>query len=402
LHFRILSWQLQRAVNGCKFIRIAYLKGDVQIASMAAAHFDAILVKIQVLCKKGTCRHPHTQRRTNPGQIRAVEPMPRRPDNLETLHFSLELLKRIPRQRKIDSRNLQLQLKEAGYDRDMRTIQRQLESLCQHFDIECDDTSRPYGYRWKEASQGFSLPGLTEQESLLMMLAEKNLRNQLPVSLMKAMQGFFDQARRNLAHGSSSNSAKRAREWISKVRVVGTTLPMIPPKVIPDVFEQVSQALYNNCWLDIVYVNAQNKRTSAKVMPLGLAQQGVRMFMPCRFEGFDDTRNLAMHRIQVAKCSTRSFQRPADFDLQTYDDNGRFAFGHGEQIEIHLWVKDELAVILKESPLGNNQIITPSKDQQGGFEIKATLIDSALLMWWIRSQGKNVQVLWPAELISNI
>jgi hypothetical protein len=55
--------------------------------------------------------------------------MPRRPDNLETLHLSLELLKRIPRQRKIDSRDLQLQFKEAGYDRDVRTIQRQLESL---------------------------------------------------------------------------------------------------------------------------------------------------------------------------------------------------------------------------------------------------------------------------------
>ena len=119
--------------------------------------------------------------------------MPRRPDNLETLHLSLELLKRIPRQRKIDSRELQSQLKEAGYDRDMRTIQRQLESLCQHFDIERDNTSRPFGYRWKEAAQGLSLPGLTEQESLLMLLAEKNLREQLPVSLMKAMQGFFEQ-----------------------------------------------------------------------------------------------------------------------------------------------------------------------------------------------------------------
>lgn len=324
--------------------------------------------------------------------------MPRRPDNLETLRLSLELLKRIPRQRKIDSRDLQLQLKEAGYDRDMRTIQRQLESLCQHFDIERDDTSRPYGYRWKEASQGLSLPGLTEQESLLMMLAEQNLRNQLPVSLMKSMQGFFDQARRNLAPGPSSHSAKRAREWISKVRVVGTTLPMIPPKVSPDVFEQVSQALYNNCWLDIVYVNAQDKRTSAKVMPLGLAQQGVRMFLPCRFEGYGDTRNLALHRIQTATCSTLSFQRPADFDLQTYDDDGRFAFGHGGQTAIHLWVNDELAVLLNESPLSSDQVITPHVGQQGGQEVKATVTDSALLVWWIRSQGDAVKVLGPADL----
>lgn len=328
--------------------------------------------------------------------------MPRRPDNLETLHFCLELLKRIPRQRKIDSRALQLQLKEAGYDRDMRTIQRQLESLCQHFDIERDDTSRPYGYRWKESAPGLSLPSLTEQESLLMMLAEQNLRNQLPVSLMKAMQGFFDQARRNLAPGTISHSAKRAREWIGKVRLVSTTLPMIPPKVSPEVFEQVSQALYNNCWLDIVYVNAQNKRTNAKVMPLGLAQQGVRMFMPCRFEGYEDTRNLAVHRIQTAKCSTLSFQRPTDFNLQTYDDDGRFAFGHGSQIPVHLWVKDELAVVLNESPLSPDQRMTPHVGQLGGQVLKATVTDSALLVWWIRSQGDAVRVISPDCLISNL
>ena len=236
--------------------------------------------------------------------------MPRRPDNHETLHLCLELLKRIPRQRKIDSRELQIQLKEAGYERDIRTIQRQLESLCQHFDIERDDSSRPYGYRWKESAPGLSLPGLTEQESLLMILAEQHLHHQLPASLMKSLQGFFEQARRNLSPVHSGEAVARAREWLSKVRVVSTTLPMLPPKIKPEVFEQVSQALYNNCWLDITYTNALKKRTQAQVMPLGLAQQGVRMFMPCQFEGYDNIRNLALHRIQAATCTNVRFQRP--------------------------------------------------------------------------------------------
>ncbi|MCF8210409.1 MAG: WYL domain-containing protein [Rhodoferax sp.] len=328
--------------------------------------------------------------------------MPRRPDNLETLHLSLELLKRIPRQRKIDSRELQIQLKEAGFERDMRTIQRQLESLCQHFDIERDDTSRPFGYRWKEAAPGLSLPGLTEQESLLMTLAEQHLQHQLPASLMRSLQGFFEQARRNLSPMHAGEAVALARQWLSKVRVVSTTLPMLPPKIKPEVFEQVSQALYNNCWLEISYTNALRKRTQAKVMPLGLAQQGVRMFMPCRFEGYADTRNLALHRIQTAQCSNLRFQRPADFDLQSYDDNGRFAFGTGNKIAIHLWVKDELAVLLAESPLATNQVIAPHTGPNGGSELKATLTDSALLVWWIRSQGDGVQVLGPNELMDDI
>ncbi|WP_257266243.1 hypothetical protein [Endozoicomonas sp. ONNA2] len=36
------------------------------------------------------------------------------------------------------------------------------------------------------------------------------------------------------------------------------------------------------------------------VMPLGLAQQGPRLFLVCRFKGYDDERNLAMHRMLSA------------------------------------------------------------------------------------------------------
>lgn len=328
--------------------------------------------------------------------------MPRKPENLETLHISLELLKRIPRQRKATASELYAQLQEAGFIRDLRSIQRQLESLCQHFDIECDNSSRPYGYRWKEAAAGISLPGLTEQESLLLCLAEQNLRNQLPAALMKALQGFFEQARRNLSLAQSDVPAVRAREWLSKVRVVSSTLPMLPPRIPPGVFEQVSQALYNNCWLDISYTNAEGKRTAAKVMPLGLAQQGVRLFMPCRFEGYTDTRNLALHRIQKAACTTLRFTRPADFDLATYDDNGRFAFGDGVKVQVHLWISDHLAVLLAESPLSADQRIAPSKRKEGGHELHATVTDSSLLVWWVRSQGGAVKVLAPDDLAASI
>ncbi|HNN89325.1 MAG TPA: WYL domain-containing protein, partial [Giesbergeria sp.] len=74
--------------------------------------------------------------------------MPKRPDALETTLLAIELLRRIPRGRKITTGELHQQLKDAGLERDLRTIQRQLEMLSQHFDIERDERSKPYGYRW--------------------------------------------------------------------------------------------------------------------------------------------------------------------------------------------------------------------------------------------------------------
>jgi predicted DNA-binding transcriptional regulator YafY len=233
--------------------------------------------------------------------------MPKRPDTRETAILALELMRRIPRNRTVTAKELHEQLADTEVGRDLRTIQRQLEMLSGYFDIERDDRSKPYGYRWKEKSRGMALPTLSEQESLLLMLAEQHLRSLLPAGLMKSMDGFFTQARSNLAPYSN---AKREREWLSKVRVVSTTQPLLPPKVKPGVFEQVSNALYANQWLNVDYENAAGKRTQADVMPLGLAQQGERLYLVCRFKGYDNERSLALHRITSALASefTRAAQ----------------------------------------------------------------------------------------------
>jgi predicted DNA-binding transcriptional regulator YafY len=328
--------------------------------------------------------------------------MPRRPDNLETLHLSLQLLRRIPRRGKISAADLHKQVLADGFDRNIRTIQRQLDELSKHFDIERDESSKPYGYRWNDVAQTLSVPGLTEQESLLLSLAEKNLRNQLPAKLMQSMSGFFEQARRNLTVSASPDNPSLAAQWLRKVRVVNTSVQMIAPKVLPEVFEQVSVALYHNYWLDINYINAHGKKTQAKVMPLGLAQQGQRLFMPCRFDGYDDVRNLALHRIGKAKCTGLHFEPPADFDLKIYDDEGHFGFGAGKRIEVRLWLAKELAFLLEESPLSEDQRITQTPNAGKGFELTATVVDSALLVWWIRSQGKSVRVLGPQQLSNRI
>ena len=160
--------------------------------------------------------------------------MPKRPDSLETLQLALELLKRIPKKQTITATELRLQLLEAGFEREPRTIQRLLETLSEFYDIERDDSTKPYLYRWKENAKGLSLPSLSTQESLLLTLAEQQLGNLLPAKLMKSMEGFFSQARGQL---DAKKPTPPEREWLEKVRVVSTTQPLLPPKVDSDVFQ---------------------------------------------------------------------------------------------------------------------------------------------------------------------
>jgi predicted DNA-binding transcriptional regulator YafY len=303
---------------------------------------------------------------------------------METLQVALELLRRIPKGRPVTAPQLQQQLADAGFERNIRTIERQLETLSDYFKFERDETTKPYRYSWGSNTKGMSLPALTPLECLLLTLAEQQLGNLLPPRLKKSMSAFFSQAKRQLVE---QPAAQQERDWLKKVRVVSTSQPLLPPKVNDQVFEQVCSALYGDQWLTIDYRNAAGEETKGRVMPLGLVQQGPRMYLICRFEGYTNERNLALHRIVSAKASSLTFKRPPEFDLKRYDDNGRFGFGNGESIKLSFWIEKDYGLHVLESPLSEDQQVCEKRKH---YQITATVVDSGMLEWWLRGFGKAV------------
>lgn len=309
--------------------------------------------------------------------------MPKRPDNLESVKLAIELLRRIPKHRTTTAAELHEHLNALGIERELRTIQRQLDELSQAFDIERDDSTKPYRYRWLPQSTGINIPGLSNQESLLLTLAEQQLKDLLPANLMKSMASFFTQARSNLSHADADSQ----RAWLSKVRVVSTTQPLLPPKIKPGVFEQVSNALYGDHWLRVEYKNANGKITHAEVMPLGLAQQGTRMYLVCRFRGYDNERNLALNRLVSAEASTMTFKRPKEFDLRQYDDNGGFGNGRGKKIRLTFQIEKKAGVHLLESMLSADQQVTEVGNY---YEVSATVVETRWLNTWLLGFGSEI------------
>jgi len=310
--------------------------------------------------------------------------MEKRTRSLDTIMLALEILRRIPRRRKVTAQELHEQLWNAGFKRDVRSIQRHLDTLCSHFDIECDDRARPYGYRWLPKAGGLSLPGLSLQESLLLHLAEEHMKHLLPAPLLRSLDGFFAQARINL---NDAEGAGPEREWTRKVRVVSTTLPLLPPKIVPEVFDAVSLALYRNRWLHIDYRNARRQRRQHEVMPLGLVQQGANLYVVCRFRDYDNERTLAVHRILKAEASDLTFTRPAGFDLAAYENEGRFQYGDGELVRLTFHISRDAGAHLIESPMAADQHIEEDDD---GYRVTATLLDSLLLKRWLNGFGADV------------
>ena len=66
-----------------------------------------------------------------------------------SLKFHLELLRLIPKNYSISSLELREKLLALGIERDLRSIQRALNTLCEQFEIDCNTNDKPYSYRWK-------------------------------------------------------------------------------------------------------------------------------------------------------------------------------------------------------------------------------------------------------------
>lgn len=311
--------------------------------------------------------------------------MAKRPKEIETTLLQLEILRRIPRlPGKIDAKSLHEDLIDAGFERDLRSIQRTLKTLCEHFEIECDERSKPFGYSWKLNAKGLDLPILNEQQSLLLKLAEQQLKYLLPANIMSYMKPFFEQADR-LVSGSKD---KPEYQWLNKVCVTPTSLPLIPAQVKDDIFAAVSQALFQNRLLHIEYQNPKGKKHAATIMPLAIATQGATIYLVCRYEGYNDNRLLALHRIRKASMSTFTFERPKDFNLKTYQNDGHLGFGNGEKIRLSFSIQHDAGFHLTETPLSKDQKILEENDEY--YRIQATVAQNDMLEWWLLKFGEDI------------
>lgn len=316
-----------------------------------------------------------------------------RQDALETAFVLIEILRVLPkssnRGRQITAKEVQAHLATQGYVRDVRTVQRQLDGLSSRFNIVRDDRNKPYGYCWDPLAQGLALPQLTPQESVLLTFAYHQLGNLLPANLRQGMRGHFDQARYLL---NQQPGSALERQWLKKVRVIPDNQPLLPAQIDDHILDTISQALYENRYLTLRYTNAKGEEKSkSRVMPLGLAQQGPRIYLVARFEGYANQRILALHRMLEASREADTFHYPTDFNLADYDRDGSFGFGDGQLIEVHFSINKDVGFHLTETPLSADQTIEEHADH---YRVRARLMESQLLDRWLKGWGNRV---WAIE-----
>lgn len=176
-----------------------------------------------------------------------------------------------------------------------------------------------------------------------------------------------------------------------KVCVVSPAIPQMPSKVLPRIFNAVSEGLYREKKLKIEYTNNEGKTTKALVSPLGLVQQDVRLYLICQFDNFDNVVHLALHRFKKAELTDFDAARPQDFDLYQYVNNRHFNYSNGNWIH---WViefnSDTTAKNMDETPFNESQTLVKKED--GGWRLEVDIQDSMLLDGWVAMWKEAAQI----------
>lgn len=317
------------------------------------------------------------------------------PSNHETLLRQWQMLRYIPRYPyKITARELKEKLDAEDFKITKRTVERDLMDLSSAFPLALDDRERPYGWSWQKDAPAFDLPGLGNNEALTLMMVEQHLSTLLPATTMDVMAPYFKAARQHL---TAIPKAQHVRSWLNKVRTVTPNQPLLPPKIKPEVQHTVSEALLTDRQLQISYRrHGDTKAVEYRIHPLALIQRGGVVYLSVRINDHEDTRTLALHRIESATLLEESSQYPAGFNIDDEIAKGLFGFGDGTMIQLKAQFSANHGEHLFETPLSEDQKIEALPD--GGLMITATVADTPQLVWWLLALGDGVEVMQPLAL----
>jgi predicted DNA-binding transcriptional regulator YafY len=298
---------------------------------------------------------------------------------------------------------LQARLAILGHITTKRTVERDLLGLASTYPIDCDDRSKPYGWRWRAGAPRIGSTSMDLNQALSFYLMAQHLSPLMPEAVSQPLKPYFLAATERIERGIDAAPIK---QWPKRIHVVQPEQPLRSPKVLPAVRSAIMQALLEGKQLTLSY-NTQRKPApvdalSAPVHPLGVVQHGRALYLAVRFYDYPDVRMVALHRVRKALLLDSPAQFPTGFNLATWAQQA-FGFGAMDASAATIALQAEFygsaAMHLVESPLSTDQQAEPI---EGGIRLSATVTYDRRFLWWLRGFGADVRVLAPANLVTKL
>jgi len=285
-----------------------------------------------------------------------------------------------------------------GFNIDIRTLQRDINSLSKSFDIDNDGNKDQPGWFWKKNADTLSFPGMQPSVAVTFKLVEAYLKQTFPPETLKNLKRYFVEADSYL----QNNPSNKLANWENKVSIVSRSQPFINPVVNEDILITVYESLLEEKQIIAHYNSKDGGPSNYDINPLGIVIVDGVIYLLCTLWNYTDIRQLALHRFVTADKSKVDAIPSQHFNLKEYSNKGGFLFPLEEEeelIKLVLLVPDWVADHLEERALSEDQIITEHENNTNRkFKVTATVLNTAQLRWWISHYHALVEVLEPQSL----
>lgn len=305
----------------------------------------------------------------------------------------ITLLQLLPRRLPgLTTQELRDKLQDRGYSIHLRSVQRDLDRLSARFGFTCDEGTPPRWF-WPPGAADLSLPSQDPHSALTWQLIERYLEPVLPPTVKREAEGQFQAARQVL----QASHARQLLRWQARVRLLPRGLPMKPTEIETPVLDAVHSALLEARQMRVRY-HARHATDSKllRIHPLGLVIRESVYYLVGTANDYADVIQLALHRFLDAEVLADEVLEPAGFDLDQYIEAGGFLYPQGQEIDLVVRFEPYTAHHLRESPLSECQTATELPD--GRVEIRARVLNSQQLLWWLMGFGDKAEVLAPDSL----
>lgn len=312
--------------------------------------------------------------------------------------LALELLKRLPIEPPgITTTALRDALAAVGFERTQRAIQLRLEGLESAGTIARDRSRKPHRWSISAESKRRLLDPMTPAEALALLVAHEYLGALLPPSSRHYLKERLDEVSEAIEREYSG----RGRRWSSRVRRVPNELPRPAKLISSEVFEAISDALYEGLVIEARYRKRYARgEESYRLHPLGLLERDDALWLVARKEEegeLGEVQQFVLSRMRdVRICRGEPVKEPARFSLDRWLEEGRAHYLLGEEIELVARFRADVAERLEESPIAKGQRLVLLED--GWFRCEVKVPYTRALLALLISYGPLVIVDSPRAL----
>ena len=274
-----------------------------------------------------------------------------------------------------------------------KSIHRDIEFMRDRLDLPIEYDGSRFGYYYSEEVSAFPTVQITEGELFALIVAEKALQQYRGTNFEKPLLSAIRKMEQSLPDTISLSLADIEHTISFRTRA--------EPILDLQIFDTLAKAAAQRQQLELAYRKPGSQHAETRLIdPYHLANINGEWFLFAYDHARKDIRTFVPARVQVAKRTGKTFERPQKFSLEKrLRDSFGVRSGEGEY-DVVLRFNARVADYVREKKWHESQQLRDLKD--GGVELRLRLSSLVEIERWVLSWGGDVAVVKPRELVESV